>query len=232
MTTDTPVPSPILEAKNITKRFPHPSPLEILKGIDLAIYPGKSMAIVGKSGEGKTTLLHILGTIDDSSTGKLFIAGKEATSSEKDAIRNQHIGFIFQSFHLLADTCVLDNLLMPVKIARKSTSKGSFHYNKAIELLEMVGLADRIHFSSNKLSGGEKQRVAIARAFMNDPEIILADEPTGNLDHETAHDIQELLLNAVQKAGKALVLVTHNLQLATLLDACYELEGGYLKKSS
>ncbi len=220
----------ILEAKKITKRFTSPTgvPVEILNGIDLSVAPQKSAAIVGKSGEGKTTLLHILGTIDEPTSGELFIAGKKVQKSVQDAIRNQHIGFIFQAFHLLSDATVLENLLMPIKIARKSTKKGSYHYNKARELIAMVGLEERLDFSCAKLSGGEKQRVAIARAFMNDPDIILADEPTGNLDHKTAHDIQELLLNSVQKIGKTLILVTHNLQLAKLLDRTYELDNGVL----
>lgn len=220
----------ILDAKKITKRFTSPANLglEILKGIDLAVPSQKSIAIVGRSGEGKTTLLHILGTIDEATSGDLFISGKEVLKSKTDAIRNEHIGFIFQAFHLLSDSTVLENLLMPAKIARKDTRKGTYCYDRARELLEMVGLENRLDFSTAKLSGGEKQRVAIARAFMNDPDIIFADEPTGNLDHETAHDIQDLLLNSVHKVGKALVLVTHNLQLAKLLDACYELENGIL----
>jgi len=226
---------PVLIAKNITKRFTHPAPLDILKGIDLTVHAKKSAAIVGKSGEGKTTLLHILGTIDDPTSGIVTICGTQVgiqiQKGLQDALRNQHIGFIFQAFHLLSDATVLENILMPAKIARRDTHKHSACYKRACELSEMVGLQERLHFSADQLSGGERQRVAIARAFINDPEIILADEPTGNLDHATAQDIQTLLLECTQKQNKALVVVTHNREFAKLLDDYYELEGGYLKHS-
>lgn len=220
--------NPVLIAEKITKRFRDPAPLEILKGIDFAILPQKSAAIVGKSGEGKTTLLHLLGTIDEPTSGQIIIAGSPVDRHNRDAIRNKEIGFIFQAFHLLSDCSALENVLMPLKIARTPTSKGSPGYRRACELLELVGLKDRLHHHANMLSGGEKQRVAIARAFINDPKIILADEPTGNLDHETAREIEALLLHCVKSEGKALLVVTHNLKLASLLDDCYELESGYL----
>lgn len=219
---------PILVAENITKSFSYPVKLEILRGVTLALYPQKSVAIVGRSGEGKTTFLHILGTIDDPTTGKLMIAGQDATGRLRDILRNRHIGFIFQAFHLISDATALENVLMPLKIARQNTKKGSAAYMKAYELLEMVGLKERMHFPVTKLSGGEKQRVAIARAFACDPDIIFADEPTGNLDHQTAQEIQDLLLRCTREKGKALLLVTHNLQLAKLADECYELENGIL----
>jgi lipoprotein-releasing system ATP-binding protein len=223
--------TPLLEAQNIKKTFFDPSLVEILKGVDLSLFAGQSAAIIGKSGEGKTTLLHVLGTLDSPSSGVLKIKGTPVTQENQDRLRNQHIGFIFQAFHLLHDCTVLENLLIPAQIARQATCKNSAAYEKAHMLLEQVGLEKRIHFSAEKLSGGEKQRVAIARAFMNDPDILLADEPTGNLDHQTALDIQNLLMNSVKKAGKALILVTHNAELARLLDTTYVLENGILKNA-
>ncbi|MDB6081728.1 MAG: lolD [Chlamydiia bacterium] len=220
--------TPLLIAEKVTKRFKEPTPIEILKGIDFALYSGKSAAIVGKSGEGKTTLLHILGTIDTPSDGVISIAGIEITEQNRDQIRNQEIGFIFQGFHLLSDYTALDNVLMPLKIGRQATAKGSLQYKRGCDLLEMVGLQDRMHHQATMLSGGERQRVAIARAFINNPKIILADEPTGNLDHQTAEEIETLLLRCVKAEDKGLLVVTHNLKLANLLDACYELESGHL----
>jgi lipoprotein-releasing system ATP-binding protein len=222
--------NPILQAVNITKRFHYPVELEILKGINLTLHPGKSISIVGKSGEGKTTFLHILGAIDDPTSGELFLGGNLVHSKSADTLRNQHIGFIFQSFHLLSDATALENVLMPLKIARKDTTPKSPSYQRASELLEMVGLKNRLHFPASKLSGGEKQRVAIARAFACDPSVIFADEPTGNLDHQTAQEIQDLLISCTKKYNTALLLVTHNLQLAKLTDECYELENGILTK--
>lgn len=221
---------PILEAIQITKNFYDPVELDILKGINLKIMPGKSLSIVGKSGEGKTTLLHILGSLDKPTDGELFLMGEKVQSKSADRLRNRFIGFIFQSFYLLSDSTALENVLMPLKILRKDTQKSSPAYKRACELLEMVGLGKRLHFHTSKLSGGEKQRVAIARALACKPAIIFADEPTGNLDHETAQEIQNLLLSLTKEQNTALLLVTHNLQLAKLTDECYELENGLLSK--
>jgi lipoprotein-releasing system ATP-binding protein len=222
-------PAPVLSAKNLTKSFYDLKQIQVLKNITIDLYPHKSAAIIGKSGEGKTTLLHILGTLEKPTTGILSIHGREVLAKDRDLLRNRHFGFIFQAFHLIQDSSVLENILMPAKIARRKTDKRSEAYHRARELAAMVGLDERIHFSCMKLSGGEKQRVAIARAFMNDPDILFADEPTGNLDHETAHEVQQLLLQSVKNQGKALLLVTHNLEFARLLDDCYELDGGILK---
>lgn len=220
--------NPVLRAQNLKKRFPAPSPLEILKGVDVTLFPKKSLAITGKSGEGKTTLLHILGTIEAATSGSLEICGQKVTAGRANQIRNKHIGFIFQAFHLIGDLSALDNVLMPVAISRRSIGKGSPAYKEALELLDMVGLSARAHFHAHKLSGGERQRVAIARAFINNPDIILADEPTGSLDHETARAVTELLITAVREKEKALLVVTHNVTLAKLAEDCYELEDGVL----
>ena len=221
--------TPILQAESLKKTYSGPQSVEIIKGIDFELQRGESVAVVGKSGEGKTTFLHLLGTIDTQTSGTLSICGNKVSQSNQDTLRNKHIGFIFQAFHLLQDATVLENLLIACQIARKPTGKHSQSYKKAFELLELVGLLHRVDFSVNKLSGGEKQRVAIARALMMDPDIILADEPTGNLDHKTALEIQNLLLSTVKQAGKSLVLVTHNLELAKLLDKTFVLESGILR---
>lgn len=222
------MPTPILSAKHLKKNFYDPTEVEVLKDITLDLHAQKSAAIIGKSGEGKTTLLHILGTIEEASAGELFVKGAPVTAASRDMLRNRHFGFIFQAFHLIQDANVLENILLPAKIGRKKTDKHSEAHQRAHELAAMVGLEARLNFPCMKLSGGERQRVAIARAFMNDPDIILADEPTGNLDHKTALEVQDLLLRSVQEQNKALLVVTHNLELAKLLDDCYELVEGVL----
>lgn len=218
----------ILKAQNIKKKFLEPTCIELLKGIDLTVERGQTVAIMGRSGEGKSTLLHILGTLDTPSEGILEIAGNKVTSQNVARMRNQHIGFVFQSFHLLEDYTVLQNVLMPAKIARKAVHKGSAAYNNAVDLLNQVGLEARMHHFGKQLSGGEKQRVAIARALCNDPDILFADEPSGNLDHKTAEGIHSLLLNFARERKKSLVLVTHDQELAALCDVRYCLKDGLL----
>lgn len=219
---------PIIKAKNIVKSFQFPVKAEILKGVDLEVMPGETIAIMGRSGEGKSTLLHILGTLEKACGGSLEIGGMDATGGHKTEIRSQSIGFVFQSFHLLDDFTVLENILMPAKIARKLLRKGTLAYDRGVELMEHVGLSGRANFNAKQLSGGEKQRVAIARALCNDPDLILADEPSGNLDSETATLIHELLLGFARNKGKALIVVTHDLELAALCDTKYRLKDGRL----
>lgn len=220
--------SPILEAKKIAKAFYHPRQVQILREVNLTIRKGESLAIIGRSGEGKSTLLHILGTLEVPCNGALLFRGEEVTPFNRTAIRNQHIGFVFQSFHLLEDYTALDNILMPAKIARKSVKKGSEAFERGMSLLEQVGLADRAHFNTKLLSGGEKQRIALARAMCNDPDILLADEPSGNLDRHTSHAIHELLLHFAHDHGKTLVVVTHDTELASLCQRQCELKSGQL----
>ncbi|MBI3900816.1 MAG: ATP-binding cassette domain-containing protein, partial [Chlamydiia bacterium] len=181
--------SPLLSSKKICKSFKYPQSIEILKDISLDLFPGQSMAIMGRSGEGKSTLLQILGTLDEPTSGELFIAGKSVLHHPPSSLRNQHIGFIFQSFHLLEEYSVIHNVLMPALIAGYDIGPKSPAFKRALSLLERVGLSDRVDYDTRLLSGGEKQRVALARAFCNNPEIILADEPSGNLDHTTAEHI-------------------------------------------
>lgn len=218
----------LLEAQNISKAFYHPKAIEILKGISLQVKAGESVAIVGRSGEGKSTLLQILGTLEDPCNGMLFIEGNRVTSSNRAVLRNEKIGFVFQSFHLLEDYTALENVLMPARIARQSVYRESPAEKRALSLLEKVGLADRAHFHTKFLSGGEKQRVALARAMCNDPSLILADEPSGNLDGQTAQMIHEILLQFARHAEKALLLVTHDRELAKLCSRQYELRDGLL----
>ncbi|MBS0654672.1 MAG: ABC transporter ATP-binding protein [Verrucomicrobia bacterium] len=219
---------PILKAEKITKTFTSPAPLELLKGIDLELYKGTSTAIIGKSGEGKSSLLHILGTLDEPTTGTLWINGKEVYYPKANLLRNRHLGFVFQAFHLLSDITAIDNLLIPRAIARYDVGPKSESFHKAVELLQKVGLYERRHLPAIKLSGGEKQRLAIARAFMCDPDILFADEPTGNLDHITAIEIQNLLFSWVEEEKKTLLVVTHSQDLARSCNASYLLESGLL----
>lgn len=202
----------ILEAKNLSKSYAH---LSVLNRISLSVSEKDSVAICGRSGEGKTTLLHILGTLEEPDEGELWIGGEKVTRFRAPPIRNQKVGFIFQSYNLLEDFTALENVLMPARIARHPTPR-----QKGIHLLELVGLVSRADFPAKHLSGGERQRVAIARALCNDPELILADEPTGNLDRANAKKIGELLLSL----GKALILVTHDPDLASLCSRQYILQ--------
>jgi lipoprotein-releasing system ATP-binding protein len=219
---------PVLSAKNIRKIFSHPIEIEILKGVSLDLQAGESIAIMGTSGEGKSTLLHILGTLEEPTSGELVIAGKSVHTNPPPSLRNSHIGFVFQSFHLLEDYTVLQNVLMPALIAGKEIHQHSEAYARGMDLVRKVGLASRLNYPTKLLSGGEKQRVSLARALCNDPEILLADEPSGNLDHTTSKQIQELLLGAVKEFNKSLIVVTHDSSLADLCERQFILCNGYL----
>lgn len=218
----------VLRAKGLYKAFYNPTKIPILQGIDLTVQKGDAVAIMGRSGEGKSTLLQVLGTLESACQGRLEIVDQEVSRYNKSKIRNKNLAFVFQSFHLLEDYSALENVLMPARIARESVVKGSPAYKRASELLEGVGLADRAHFHTKLLSGGEKQRVSIARALCNDPDILLADEPSGNLDKETAASIHRLLLDFVRQGKKSLIVVTHDLELAKLCDKQYFLQNGVL----
>lgn len=218
----------VLLAKELKKKFFSPTPVEILRGVDLEVFAGESVAITGKSGEGKSTLLHILGTIEKPSSGTLEICGDSTAKSSLSHLRNHQIGFVFQTFNLLEDYTVLENVLIPARIARLPIGKGSPSYKRALELLERVGLQDRAHFLSKLLSGGEKQRAAIARALCNDPQLILADEPSGNLDNFHSQAIHSLLLDLVKQMDKSLIVVTHDKELSGLCDRTLHLRDGKL----
>ena len=208
-------------AKGLTKTFTHPERVEVIKGVDLEVKPGESLAIMGASGEGKSTLLHMLGTLEEASSGTLEIGGQLVTPRKAPRIRNEKIGFVFQSFFLMEDYTTLQNVMMPGRIGRKKANP-----QRARDLLTQVGLGHRIEFPTKLLSGGEKQRVAIARALYNDPEIILADEPTGNLDTETSSQIHNLLLEL--STDKTIVCVTHDPHLASLCSRQIRLQSGQI----
>jgi lipoprotein-releasing system ATP-binding protein len=219
----------MLKAKRISKTFYSPKPVKLFEDLNFEADAGETVAIMGRSGEGKSTLLHILGTLEDACSGELFIAGENISHASKNELRRKHIGFIFQSFHLLEDFSVIDNLLFPAKILRTDTRVGSEKFEQGMHLLEKVGLADRAGFLAKQLSGGEKQRVAIARALCNNPDIILADEPSGNLDGITAGAIHDLLMDLAASQHKTFVVVTHNKDLADLCQTKYMLSGGKLQ---
>jgi putative ABC transport system ATP-binding protein len=184
--------------------------VEVLKGINLRIEEGDFIAIMGPSGSGKTTLMNILGCLDVPSSGAYTLAGKEVTNLSDDelsVLRNEHIGFVFQNFYLLTYATVLENVLLPTLYVERS--KDGHDRKRALEILHLVGLGDRAKFKPNQLSGGQMQRVAIARALINDPDLILADEPTGQLDSRTASEIMELLSKMNEK-GKTVAVITHD----------------------
>ena len=220
--------SVLLYAKNINKSFNYPSHFSVLKDLSLTIFRKQAIAIMGASGEGKTTLLHILGSLSRADSGDIFIEEKAFTSFPIHIIRQKFMGFIFQSHNLLDDFSTLENIIMPARIARYSINKNSDIYKKAISLLDYVGLKKRMFFPAKHLSGGEKQRVAIARSLILNPKIILADEPSGNLDYKTSKTIHHLLLECVRTMGKTIIIVTHDKELASLCDKIYLLKNGKL----
>lgn len=219
---------PVIKGKDLRKTFSSPVPLEVLKGIDIEIHPGESAAIVGKSGEGKSTLLHILGTLEKPTSGTLQVCGQDISEVPLSLLRNKHIGFIFQGYHLLESDTLIENVLMPAKIARKPTHPDSEAYKRALMLIELVNLKERAHFPTKLLSGGEKQRAAIARALCNDPDLILADEPSGNLDSKHSQEIQSLLISLSHNFNKALIVVTHDKEFSSLCDKMWVLKDGKL----
>ncbi len=220
--------TPVLIAKHLRKTFFTPAPCEVLKGVSLSVSQGEFIAIKGRSGEGKSTLLHILGTLEKPTEGEVIIDGIDTKTAHLDRLRNSKIGFIFQSFHLLEDSTPLENILIAASIGRQSIRKGSLAYIRAIHLLEKMDLGARIFFPVKLLSGGEKQRVAIARALINDPLVILADEPSGNLDAANSLVIQNLLIDSVRTENKALVIVTHDEELSCRADRSFILKEGVL----
>lgn len=217
---------PILIAKNLAKTFTYPTRCELLKGVSLTVHEGETVAIMGPSGVGKSTLLHILGTLDTPSSGSLDIAGQNALGDTHASLRNKHIGFIFQNYNLLDEYSVLDNVLMPAKIGRQGD-----HVPIAKKLLDTVGMGNHASHLAKLLSGGEKQRVAIARALCNNPDLILADEPSGNLDDTNSARIHKLLIASAKELNKALIVVTHDFELAKQCDQVYTLHDGYLTPS-
>ena len=219
--------NPLLVCQGIRKVYQEGTmETEVLKGVDFQINESELVAIVGSSGSGKSTLLHILGALDDPTAGTVYFQGNELTklSANKQAkIRNQHIGFVYQFHHLLSDFSALENVAMPLLIGGINKKEAT---KRATKLLEKVGLAHRIVHRPSELSGGERQRVAIARALVNKPALVLADEPTGNLDHQTALDIYNLMRELNQESGTAFLVVTHDTALAAKLDKQLSMQDG------
>jgi lipoprotein-releasing system ATP-binding protein len=215
----------VLQATNIHKSY---GALEILKGVNVEIQRGEIVSIVGKSGAGKSTLLHILGTLDNADQGVLSIADVSIRSLKAKQLadfRNRHIGFVFQFHHLLPEFTALENVCIPGFIQRSSETEVR---KRATELLEYLGLADRLTHKPSELSGGEQQRVAVARALINQPDVIFADEPTGNLDSGASQDMHRLIRQLRDDYRQTFVIVTHNKELADLSDRCLEMKDGLL----
>jgi lipoprotein-releasing system ATP-binding protein len=222
----------MLVAKNIHKIYNNgKKELQVLKGIDLKIEQGKFVAIVGPSGAGKSTLLHILGGLDNPTQGTVFFEEKDIYSlpdAQISQIRNKRIGFVFQFYHLLSEFTVLENVLMPVLINQGTGQEAGGLKDKAMDLLEKVGLKERLQYFPSQLSGGEKQRVAIVRGLINNPAMLLCDEPTGNLDSKTGEEIISLIKKINLENQMTVVLVTHNVELTKAADRVYHLKDGTL----
>lgn len=213
----------MLKATNITRNY---NDLSVLKGVDIFVNKGEIVSIVGSSGAGKSTLLHILGSLDRANAGEIWINNERIdTLNEKELakFRNKHIGFVFQFHHLLPEFTALENVCIPGWIA--GTPKNELE-QRALELLKILGLQDRASHKPSELSGGEQQRVAVARALINNPDIVFADEPTGNLDSKHAQELHELFLHLQKTMGQTFLIVTHNEALAKMSDRVVHMKDG------
>lgn len=221
----------LLECQNINKFYQEgDNQTQVLKGVSFAMQPNELVAIVGSSGSGKSTLLHTLGGLDQPSSGEVFIKGQslqKASESELAKLRNQNLGFVYQFHHLMADFSALENVMMPLLIGRQNKTEAK---DRAEKMLNAVGLSHRISHRPSALSGGERQRVAIARALVNHPALVLADEPTGNLDHKTTESIFELIQSLNQEQNIAFLLVTHDMGLAEKLSRRLTMQDGILRE--
>lgn len=225
----------IIELEKVSKYYQIPDTLvkqEVLKDLSLNVQKGDSIAIIGPSGSGKSTLLNIIGTLDIPNSGIVKLNGtelNELNDNQLAEIRNKNIGFIFQMHHLLPQLSLIENVLVPV-IPQKDKAIKKAAYNRALDLLNSVGLANDIHKRPGQLSGGESQRATVVRALINEPELILADEPTGSLDKASAEQMGNLLTEINKKHNVAMIVVTHSLELANKMDVVYELVDGKLVK--
>jgi len=219
----------VLEARDVQRRFQQgPVTLEVLHAVNVAIAAGERLAIVGASGSGKTTLLQILGGLDKPSSGHVLVDGKDIhmlSERERGELRNHALGFVYQFHHLLPEFSALENVAMPLLVRRMHTGEAK---DRAREILKRVGLGERLTHRPHQLSGGERQRAAVARALVTQPKLVLADEPTGNLDGKNAEAVFELMLELNRERGTSLVVVTHDLRIAARMDRALELENGSL----
>jgi lipoprotein-releasing system ATP-binding protein len=219
----------VLEARDVQKNFTQgPVTLEVLRGLNFSASAGERIAIVGASGSGKTTLLQILGGLDRPTTGHVFVSGQDIHELSEDArgmLRNRALGFVYQFHHLLPEFSAVENVAMPLLIRRTPVAEAR---DRATEILERVGLGRRLEHRPYQLSGGERQRAAVARALVTEPRILLADEPTGNLDGQNAEGVFELMLELNRERGTSLVVVTHDLRLANRMERVFEIQGGRL----
>ena len=215
----------MLQATQIHKSY---NGLQVLKGVNISVAQGEMVSIIGSSGAGKSTLLHILGTLDEPNSGTILFNNENITKLSSKALasfRNQHIGFVFQFHHLLPEFTALENVCIPAWIGKKNKASAK---EKAIHLLDQLGLANRINNKPNQLSGGEQQRVAVARALINNPTIVFADEPTGNLDSANANDLHLLFSKINKQFNQTFVIVTHNQHLAAQCPKVFTMKDGLI----
>lgn len=221
-----------IEACGITKIFQQGKlKVDVLKGVDFVVEPGESHAIVGASGAGKSTFMHILGGLDQATAGSINVVGKSfdgMSEAELGRLRNRHLGFIYQFHHLLPEFTALENIAMPLLIRRDPKDQAMA---RAQEWIARIGLEQRQLHKPGELSGGERQRVALARALITEPDCLLADEPTGNLDQATARDMLSLMINLNRDLGTALVIVTHDLSIAAQMQCQWKMQDGLLSKA-
>lgn len=224
--------NPVVSLQNVFKTYTMgDTTIDVLKGVSLTISKGEFVAIIGPSGSGKSTLMHIIGLLDKASTGKVFLEGDEVSTlseTELAVLRNKHIGFVFQFFNLLPRTTSIDNVILPLTYSRIPKNEWT---QKAQELLTIVGLAERMHHTPSQLSGGQQQRVAIARALINSPSIVLADEPTGNLDSKSGDEIMAFF-KKLNEQGNTIVLVTHEPDIAKQAKRIIEVRDGNIVRDT
>lgn len=220
-----------LQVQNISKIYSNENrEIEILKNINFSIEKGETVSIVGPSGSGKSTLLGLSAGLDNVSSGSIQILGEALENLDEDSkakLRNKSVGFIFQNFQLIPSLTALDNIMVPLELQGGKNAKA-----KALDLIERVGLSDRKDHYPNQLSGGEQQRISIARAFMNDPEVLFADEPTGNLDGKTSDNVESLLFDLNKEKNTTLIIVTHDLELAEKTQRVIKLKSGQIESDS